>query len=428
MNNKKKIFLVCCFVLIIITLFSSLFIYKKRLELKKNDDAQKEKINILKEKYSLYAEGKKVNCSEELCDYLNGLVDMHYLIENASVDSLSLNDFLNKDIVLDELNTQKNTFESFEYTDINKYLKSFNNDEKDAFLNIYRNSIVTENIEEDREKIDTYLKEINQNIEIINYLNDNSNKYTIINNKVVYFNNEFRDKFQSYKLNIPIISDEEAFGKRIPILTYHGVDDDIWGNSSLFVKPSEFEKQMKYLNENGFTTLFLSEIGYASNYEKPIILTFDDGYMDMYTIAYPIMKSYGIKSNMYIISGWLDGEVYMNSDMVKDLSNSGLVEIGSHTVSHVHLSTLSYEEQEKELFESKQDLENITGKKINTIAYPYGQRNYETLQIAKKYYDYAVTTDSGANYANTYMSSSLILKRYNMQRGTSFETFKNIVG
>ena len=185
---------------------------------------------------------------------------------------------------------------------------------------------------------------------------------------------------------------------------------------------------MKYLSENGFTTLFLSEIGFASNYEKPIILTFDDGYMDMYTIAYHIMKSYGIKSNMYIISGWLDGEVYMNSDMVKDLSNSGLVEIGSHTVSHVHLSTLSYEEQEKELFESKQDLENITGKKINTIAYPYGQRNYETLQIAKKYYDYAVTTDSGANYANTYMSSSLILKRYNMQRGTSFETFKNIVG
>lgn len=427
MNNKKKIFLVCCFVLIIITLFSSLFIYKKRLELKKNDDAQKEKINILKEKYSLYAEGKKINCSEELCDYLNGLVDMHYLIENASVDSLSLNDFLNKDIVLDELNTQKNTFESFEYTDINKYLKSFNNDEKDAFLKIYRNSIVTENIEGDREKIDVLLKEINQNIEIINYLNDNSNKYTIINNKVVYFNNEFRDKFQSYQLNIPIISDEEAFGKRIPILTYHGVDDEIWGNSSLFVKPSEFEKQMKYLSENGFTTLFLSEIGFASNYEKPIILTFDDGYMDMYTIAYPIMKSYGIKSNMYIISGWLDGEVYMNSDMVKDLSNSGLVEIGSHTVSHVHLSALSYEEQEKELFESKQDLENITGKKINTIAYPYGQRNYETLQIAKKYYDYAVTTDSGANYANTYMSSSLILKRYNIQRGTSFETFKNIV-
>ena len=427
MNNKKKIFLVCCFVLIIITLFSSLFIYKKRLELKKNDDAQKEKINILKEKYSLYAEGKKINCSEELCDYLNGLVDMHYLIENASVDSLSLNDFLNKDIVLDELNTQKNTFESFEYTDINKYLKSFNNDEKDAFLKIYRNSIVTENIEGDREKIDVLLKEINQNIEIINYLNDNSNKYTIINNKVVYFNNEFRDKFQSYKLNISIISDEEAFGKRIPILTYHGVDDEVWGNSSLFVKPSEFEKQMKYLSENGFTTLFLSEIGFASNYEKPIILTFDDGYMDMYTIAYPIMKSYGIKSNMYIISGWLDGEVYMNSDMVKDLSNSGLVEIGSHTVSHVHLSALSYEEQEKELFESKQDLENITGKKINTIAYPYGQRNYETLQIAKKYYDYAVTTDSGANYANTYMSSSLILKRYNIQRGTSFETFKNIV-
>ena len=113
--------------------------------------------------------------------------------------------------------------------------------------------------------------------------------------------------------------------------------------------------------------------------------------------------------------------------MVKELSNSGLVEIGSHTVSHVYLASKGYDEQERQLKESKEYLENLLGKEIDTIAYPYGSYNSNTLTIAKKYYKYAVTTSSGANYSGSYSNSTLTLKRYNIQNTTGIETFKKIV-
>ena len=425
--NKKRAILICLIINIILLLLCSFLIYKKQKEKKIDNEQRETRILEIKELYSPYIDGKKLECDDNLCNYLNNLTNFHNEIEKYESIDISLDSIMNKEINLDDLNKQKGNINNIKHDDINKYLKSMSKYEKEAFLNIYNDSKITKSIEDDLNAKETILKSIDDNINILDYLIDNESNYMVYGNKIVYYNDNFKNVFTSFGLDIDLLSETEAFGKRIPILMYHGVDDSIWGNASLFTKPSEFEKQMQYLSDNEYTTLFLSEIDQAVNYEKPVIITFDDGYMDMYTIAYPIMKAHNIKSNMYIISGWLDDNVYMNADMVKELSDSNLVEIGSHTVSHVHLNTLSYEEQEKQLLESKETLESITGKKINTIAYPYGQRNYDTLVIAKKYYDYAVTTESGPNYSKVFIGSTLLLKRYNIQRGTSFETFKNVV-
>ena len=206
---------------------------------------------------------------------------------------------------------------------------------------------------------------------------------------------------------------------------YHAVDEKTWGSADLFVKTSEFEKQMKYLHDNGYTTLFLSEIETAKNYDKPIIITFDDGYDNVYNNAFPIMKKYNIKSDLYLITRFNPRPLYVDTNMIKEMDASGIVEMGSHTLVHVNLAQNTYEVQENELRESQKDLETLLEKKINTIAYPYGGYNSNTIKITKEYYDYAVTVEGGFNYSNKL--DRLRLKRFKIPRSMDINTFINVI-
>ncbi len=428
--NKKKVLLILIVVFIFFLVMGIiLFNYKKHSdERKKSTEEQQKRVQEIKDSYSNYITGEKLECNDKICNLLNEYIDIHQQINDLEVTDLELSEINNIDNSITVYNNLKDTISSWNYDNIDKYLKKYQDYEKKTILEIYNSSEITKSFKNDEKAKSELLKTIDNNLEILDFLVENDANFISTNYNIIYVTEEFKKEFSKYDLGITLVSIEEAYGKKIPILTYHGVDDNVWGNSSLFVRPGNFENQMQYLYENGYKTLFLSEIGQAAYYDKPVIITFDDGYLDMYTIAYPIMKARNIKSNMFIITDWLDGSVYMNPSMVKELSDSGLVEIGSHTVSHVHLNTLSYEEQEYQLKTSKEYLENLIGKEVNTIAYPYGQRNIDTLNIARNYYRFAVTTESGANYTKTYNGSSLLLRRFNMQRGTSFESFKSFVG
>lgn len=193
-----------------------------------------------------------------------------------------------------------------------------------------------------------------------------------------------------------------------------------WGQASLFVKVNEFEAQMKYLSENGYTTIFASDIKNANKYKKPIVITFDDGYKDVYTNAFPILKKYNLKANVYMISGWINGDVYMTEEMTKEMANSPLIEIGSHTVNHKALATLSDSEIETELKDSKSTLEKMVNKNIDVIAYPTGSYDSRVLNIAEKYYKYGLSTNRGKenpNNLNTYKLNRIYVYRsYNLNQ------------
>ena len=75
-------------------------------------------------------------------------------------------------------------------------------------------------------------------------------------------------------------------GRQVPVLMYHAVGDDCWGEAHLFVKPAELERQLQYLQDHGYETIFLEDLAHVEQYKKPVILTFDDGYDDNYT-AFP---------------------------------------------------------------------------------------------------------------------------------------------
>ena len=92
-------------------------------------------------------------------------------------------------------------------------------------------------------------------------------------------------------------------GVRVPVLMYHAVGDDCWGEESLFVKPEELEKQLQYLSENGYETIFFEDLSHIEQYEKPVLLTFDDGYDDNAETLLPLLQKYGMKATIFLIAG-----------------------------------------------------------------------------------------------------------------------------
>lgn len=190
-----------------------------------------------------------------------------------------------------------------------------------------------------------------------------------------------------------------------PILLYHYVEyvtdlrDTI--RQGLDVLPRTFENHLKLIKENNYTTYFLRDLPNILNgkipYEKKsIILTFDDGYGDFYTDAFPLLKKYQMKATVYIIYDFIGKKNYMDAAQIQEIINSGLIEIGSHTLTHPNLTAISEQEAEHQIKESKILLENRFNVKVETFCYPYGVYSSQVAQVVKKVgYTAAVATYKG---------------------------------
>ncbi|ERI94791.1 polysaccharide deacetylase [Clostridiales bacterium oral taxon 876 str. F0540] len=217
--------------------------------------------------------------------------------------------------------------------------------------------------------------------------------------------------------------------KGIPVLMYHSID--FQPKNDLKVPKDKFEEQMKYLKENGYTTLTMEELYKALNNmdeipEKPVVLSFDDGYRDNYTEAYPILKKYNLKGTVFIISDLVDkSTAYLSSSQIKEMSNYG-INIESHTVYHEELNLLSYDRQFKTLARSKKDLEGITGKQITALAYPVGKYNDNAVKATSEAgYKMAFTTRYGFAKKDSGMYT---LSRIRINGSDSIATFKAKLG
>ena len=158
---------------------------------------------------------------------------------------------------------------------------------------------------------------------------------------------------------------------------------------------------MKYLKDNNYTTLTIDELYSYMQTGKlvpnnPIVITFDDGYKDNYTDAYPILKEFGLKATVFVITDTIDKEKnYLTSDEIKSMDSNN-IRIESHTAAHEQLDKISYNDNLKTMTSSKDKLEKILGRKINYIAYPFGGYNDNTIKATKESgYKLAFSTDFG---------------------------------
>lgn len=215
----------------------------------------------------------------------------------------------------------------------------------------------------------------------------------------------------------------------IPVLYYHSVlpDSEVTTRNEVTISPENLKTQLQLVKDLGYTTLTMSELNdYIINNKeipkKSILITFDDGYADNYVHAFPILKELDMKATIFVISSGIDGGYYMSSDQLKDMVNYG-IDIESHTVNHVHLDTLSYEEQLKELKDSKATIEKVTNKEVLSIAFPFGDYNEDTLKaVTEAGYSIAFTTNRGlANRTD----NKIALDRIYVSSEYSIDTFKD---
>lgn len=214
-------------------------------------------------------------------------------------------------------------------------------------------------------------------------------------------------------------------GVRVPILMYHGVTDDTWGAEELFISPSDMEAQIKYLVENGYDTITFEDWSHLEDFDKPVMLTYDDGYLDNYEELFPILRKYNAKATIFAITVSVDkDERTMTSEQAWEMHHSGLVSIQSHTYNHPHLSECTAEELHNQMLWSKLHVARMTGYEPFVICYPYGDSDAEAREIAAQYYSFGLNMTGGL-----YTTSSDVFQipRYYVARNTSLSEFIDMV-
>jgi peptidoglycan/xylan/chitin deacetylase (PgdA/CDA1 family) len=164
----------------------------------------------------------------------------------------------------------------------------------------------------------------------------------------------------------------------VPILLYHriGVSST---NNPYYLPPDKFEQQMKLLHDWEYTVipveLLVKAIKEGAELPpRPVILTFDDGDVSVYTTAFPIMQKYGLTGVTYIVGNYMGTDGYMSAGQIKKLVAAGW-EVGSHSRSHRDLTRLAPEVQRMEIVEARKVLQKATGADVSTFAYPFGLMN-----------------------------------------------------
>lgn len=194
-------------------------------------------------------------------------------------------------------------------------------------------------------------------------------------------------------------------GIKVPILLYHYISVNLNTNdktrNGLSTPPGIFEQQVQLLATNGFTTITLDELAAAFDKKyslpaKPVILTFDDGYVDFYFNAFPLLRKYNMKAVVFIPTGLIGGGHYMTWPQIDEISRSPNIEVEAHSVHHYALAKVSDTILKEEVVQSKAILEQHVGHAINWMAYPYGSFDTRVVGAVKKAgYIGAITTLPG---------------------------------
>lgn len=170
---------------------------------------------------------------------------------------------------------------------------------------------------------------------------------------------------------------QELYLRMLPscgeILMFHQVDNfkENWIDDNVSITYDSFKLLINSLINNGNKFGSVNEIGISSTSNK-IYITFDDGYLNTYTNAYPILKVYNIPFCIFITTDYISKENYLTFDMVKSFGSESLCTIGSHTLSHPLLRFKSNLDSYNEIYESKRILEKYIRREVEYFAYPYG--------------------------------------------------------
>jgi peptidoglycan/xylan/chitin deacetylase (PgdA/CDA1 family) len=187
----------------------------------------------------------------------------------------------------------------------------------------------------------------------------------------------------------------------VPILMYHYIRPapsiylDRLGYR-LTVTPDDFRGEMDWLSVNGYHPVDFNDLrayfgGLASLPSKPLVITLDDGYSDLYTTAYPILKSFRFKAVAYIVTSFVGQSRYVTSEQIVEMDQNG-IQIASHTIDHANIGGASLGSATYQLTTSKAWLQHLIGHSVVDFAYPSGKFSSSAVYALQATgYDTAVT-------------------------------------
>lgn len=227
--------------------------------------------------------------------------------------------------------------------------------------------------------------------------------------------------------------------QQVPILAYHRF---VPGNGScdrLAVSAQRFEKQLRYLKNNGFSTVSFSELadfldGKRDIPRKSVVLSMDDGYRSNYDIAYPILKKFGFKATIFIYSDFVGSRSGLKWPQMKEMVASGLIDIQPHSKSHANLTLRRKRENEtaynarilKEVRHPARLIKNNLGLPVHTFAFPYGAENDLLISALKREgYRLGATVTRGGNPS---FAPPFVLRRSQIYCDDGIRTFAKRLG
>jgi peptidoglycan/xylan/chitin deacetylase (PgdA/CDA1 family) len=212
-----------------------------------------------------------------------------------------------------------------------------------------------------------------------------------------------------------------------PILLYHHIADAGSGNR-YYVNPEVFRSQLQALRDWGYTALTVTDlvnviINGGDLPAHPVVITFDDGNVDIYQNAFPILQEMGFVGTFYIVANRLESRYFVNADQLKEMINAGW-EIGDHSMSHIDLtkdhSVIGYE-----MATSRSLLEGALGVKINTFAYPYGIIDDFVVNKASEY-GYRAAMGLGTSWEHSW-GTLFYLSRIEVQASYDMTKFASLL-
>lgn len=187
-----------------------------------------------------------------------------------------------------------------------------------------------------------------------------------------------------------------------PIIMYHNIDANSAG-SRLSVSPESFKRQMRFLKNQHYNVVKLEDLADMVRKNKfplkTISITFDDGYENNYTQAYPVLKSLGLCATIFIAPALVGADGYLTWDQIAEMSESGVISIGSHSMSHAWLPDLADQKLDSEILGSRRSIEGHLRGEVYSFSYPVGGFNQDVRdKVIKSGYKIAVATNPGKKY------------------------------